>query len=113
MANKIMKLCNSTSCFAALRRELFPANTTKCPYCQALVQSVTIVNAVSKGSAKGGGKSGTGKSIARSSSGPTLGAKIRKKTVKKQSFKVGMMKDDPLKPFLRKRTPRKPPPRKR
>lgn len=113
MANKIMKLCKSTSCFAALRQELFPAKTTRCPYCQALVQSVTVVSPASKGSTKGGGKSDTGKSMARSSSGSMLGAKVRKKTVKKQPFKVGLIKDDPLKPLPRKRTPRKPPPRKR
>jgi hypothetical protein len=113
MANKIMKLCISTSCFAALRQELFPAKTTRCPNCQALVQSVTVVSPANKGSTKGGGKSDTGKSISRSSSGPTLGATVRKKTVKKQPFKVGLIKDDPLKPLLRKRTPRKPPPRKR
>jgi hypothetical protein len=113
MASKIMKVCTSTSCFAALRRELFPAKTTKCPNCQALLQSVSVVSPASRGSAKSGGKSGTGKSISRSSSGPTLGAKVRKKTVKKQPFKVGLMKDDLLKPLSRKRTPRKPPPRKR
>lgn len=87
MANKIMKLCTSTSCFAASRRELFPAKTTNCPNCQALVQPVNVLSPTSKGSAKGGGKSGTGKSISRSSSGPTLGAKVRKRTAKKQPFK--------------------------
>ena len=112
MGTKVMKLCTSTSCFAALRQDLFPANTTKCPNCQALVQSVSVVVPASKGSAKGGGKSGTGKNISRSSSGPTLGVKVRKKSVKKHPFKVGLMKDDPLKPLSRKRTPRKPPPRK-
>jgi len=113
MANKMMKLCTSAICFAALRREIFPVNTTKCPYCQAPVQSVAIVSPASKGSAKGGGKSDTGKSISRSSSGPTLGTKVRKKTVKKQPFKIGHMKDDLPNPLSRKRTPLKPAPRKR
>jgi hypothetical protein len=113
MATKTMKLCKNTACFAAMRQELFPAKTTKCPYCQARLESVTIVSSAGKGSAKGGGKSDSGKSISRSSSGPTVGKKSRKKSVKKQVYKLGMMKDPALKPLSRKRTPRKPSPRKR
>lgn len=109
MADKIMKRCTSAICFAPLRQELFPAKTTTCPYCQSRLESVTIISSTGKGSAKGGGKSVGGKGISRSSSGPTLGKKPRKKSVKKQPYKGGMMKDPLLKPLSRKSTPRKPP----
>ena len=106
MADKIMKRCTSAICFAPLRQELFPAETTTCPYCQSRLQSVTVISSsTAKGSAKGGGKSGGGKGISRSSSGPTLGKKPRKTSVKKQPYKLGMMKDPLLKPLSGKRDP--------
>jgi hypothetical protein len=113
MADRIVKRCSSAICFATLRRDLFPAKTTTCPYCQSPVESVTVVSSASRGSAKGGGKSGGGKSISLSSGGPTVSKKSRKKSVKKHPYKLGIMKDDSLKPLSHKRTPRKPPARKK
>jgi hypothetical protein len=104
MPEKTMKRCTNPLCFTGLRREVFPAKTTKCPYCQHPVESVTVITTLPN---KGGSKSGDSKVVSRAATHHPVGKKPPKKSVKRFSVKMGNAKDVSLKPPARKPAPRK------
>jgi hypothetical protein len=81
------KRCSDPTCMANIRftPQEFPARTTKCPLCNSPLVSTNPRRAASKGSAKGGGKTGAYKVKGNGLSKP----KPHKKKPKKPTLRKG------------------------